>query len=188
MTTDLNRSTPLMLAIAGSGTESAIIDIIARLIRSGANVNAEDASGRVPIMYAAADGGLQVIQYLLEQPSVDRNVRDRFGKTPVFHFVARNREIADDHDESIRILRVLFKCNSSLRILHEHNTLLMEVAMAGNSHFVYEFLATDCENYSDIKDSINVVNDREETALMLAARSGSLPTVTELLSAPNIHV
>jgi uncharacterized protein len=72
--------TPL-IALAFAGYEPKVDRHIAKaLLRSGANVNARDATGSTALMLAASRGKVEVVKLLLEQ-GADVTVRNCAGKT-----------------------------------------------------------------------------------------------------------
>ncbi len=82
----LNRwgDTALHIAISKSAKSPTIIQ---RLVKAGANVNVEDASGRTPLhlilMLTESEHTLSSISALLQSDKVDINARDAFLRTPL---------------------------------------------------------------------------------------------------------
>jgi ankyrin repeat protein len=57
--------------------------LVAMLLKSGADANAELLNGRTPLHVAAETGNEEAARCLLEQPRIRRAVKDRFGNTPL---------------------------------------------------------------------------------------------------------
>lgn len=49
------------------------LQILSKLIESGANINQKDSDGQTALHYAACNGYAEVVQYLLEN-GIDRNI------------------------------------------------------------------------------------------------------------------
>ena len=60
------------------------IDFVKLLIERGADVNAKDANGNMPLNYAAQFDNLEVISLLLDK-GANINAQNKFGITPLMH-------------------------------------------------------------------------------------------------------
>lgn len=80
---DLLRSAPAPLGRAQR-------ECVAWLLDHGAKVDAKDADGRTPVIYATRLGDLDTLRLLVEAEAYVRT-RDRFHKTALFYAVEANR-------------------------------------------------------------------------------------------------
>ena len=84
--------TPLLelLRSAPAPLDRAQRECVAWLLDHGAKVDAEDADGRTPVIYATRLGDLDTLRLLVEAEAYVRT-RDRFHKTALFYAVEANR-------------------------------------------------------------------------------------------------
>ncbi|KAF1807862.1 ankyrin, partial [Eremomyces bilateralis CBS 781.70] len=68
------------LHIAASGGHDTVVD---RLLKRGIDVNSKDQRGQTPLHKAAAVGDEGVVQLLLKQASIDFDLKDNDGRTPL---------------------------------------------------------------------------------------------------------
>uniref|UniRef100_A0A915JPC7 FYVE-type domain-containing protein n=1 Tax=Romanomermis culicivorax TaxID=13658 RepID=A0A915JPC7_ROMCU len=73
----LDKQTPLHLA-ACWGLEK----VVEQLIKSGADVNAQDREGKTPVHFAIANQHLTILEALLKSPKINLTIKDRRGLTP----------------------------------------------------------------------------------------------------------
>ena len=64
---------------------------IRRLLASGVSLDSADYDHRAPLHLAAAEGHLEVVEYLINQ-GVDPNPRDRWGGTPLSDAIRHDRD------------------------------------------------------------------------------------------------
>ncbi|XP_062575495.1 putative ankyrin repeat protein RF_0381 [Saccostrea cucullata] len=97
MTND-DGKTALMVAI-----EMNDVDMVKKLIQSGADVNMKDNSGKTPLLIALHDGNFKIAEYLIKHGS-DVNVVDNLGQSAL-HLVATG-----EHNDCTKIVKILFNC------------------------------------------------------------------------------
>jgi ankyrin repeat protein len=141
---------------------------VRQLIQSGAVVNAKDQSG-VTALYKTVVSGSSVIAKMLLDAGADPNVTTRSGTTPLMGAAwTLNRAI----------VRVLLDHGADVN-LHEKDgrTALIDCASGADAdpEIVEWLLEAGAE--IDARDNLS------ETALSLAARTGSVPVVKTLLAA-----
>ena len=79
---DVNREyygATLFSIIVGKG----ITDVVAFLIKSGADIHARGAGGGSPLHYAASNNHPEIIQLLIDA-GIDIDVKDKYGKTSLY--------------------------------------------------------------------------------------------------------
>lgn len=59
-------------------------------------LNAQNADGRTLLHLAAIVGNTRVVKYLLSDPTVDANIRDNYGWTPLIGAMSHGCEAACD--------------------------------------------------------------------------------------------
>ena len=77
-----NGETPLMLAILNWSTQS-----IKRLVENNCNLNLRDKKGRTALILAAREGQVDIVNYLVAQPSIDTKIVDNDSWGPQ-HYAA----------------------------------------------------------------------------------------------------
>jgi ankyrin repeat protein len=95
------------------------------------NVNEPDASGKTPILWAAAHNDDQMFQLLL-QYNADITVNDNEGKT-VLHYAAAN-------GNETMVLRILHLNDTLLTRTCKNGKTAVDYALAGEHFHLYEFL------------------------------------------------
>ncbi|XP_061193099.1 putative ankyrin repeat protein RF_0381 [Saccostrea echinata] len=101
--TDVNMTnddcrTALMIAV-----EMNDIDMVKKLIKSGADVNRKDNSGKTSLLIALEDGNFKIAEYLIKHGS-DVNVVDNLGQSAL-HLVATG-----EHNDCTKIVKILLNC------------------------------------------------------------------------------
>ncbi|XP_063404467.1 uncharacterized protein LOC134687936 [Mytilus trossulus] len=84
------------------------------LVRAGAEVNAKDVYGRVPISLAR---DLSSVKTLLEMKA-DVNIRNKFGQTPIFTHLL-------DPDSNLEVIELLLQNNADVNILDNHQSSVL---------------------------------------------------------------
>ena len=88
--TDAREMTPLLLSCADNNLE-----IVKTLVEAGADVNRKlKETGRTAVIYAASNGHVDILRYLLSRPGVLVNAKDKEGKTALIHAVFYARKDA----------------------------------------------------------------------------------------------
>ena len=78
-----------------SAAKAGYLNVVKLLVESGASSTAETGQGRIPLWYAAAEGNLAVVSYLIHQNHDsyallgDRKVREKDKKRQKFQIVPR---------------------------------------------------------------------------------------------------
>jgi ankyrin repeat protein len=80
----------LLTAAAQNGTEA----IFKLLLESGAKLKLKDAKGWTPLMFAADNGNEAVVKLLLTRDDIDVDVKDRDGRTALWHAVEKGHSEA----------------------------------------------------------------------------------------------
>lgn len=142
------------------------LEIVDRLLRAGAAVDAPSAAGATALHEAATHGRVQIVDRLL-QAGADMNARSRYEKTALM------RAARSGHLEVVgRLLRAGADMNA--RDYFE-DTALMMAAQDGRLEVVDRLLRAGAD--------VNARNRIGNTALMLAAQVGRLEVVDHLLRA-----
>jgi len=140
-----------LFAAIGNGLE----DEVMRLISQGADVNAKDEQGSVPLVFAVKEGRKEIVELLLAH-GADVNVKDRWGRTPLDY--ARQKK----NEEIIRLL--------STKV-----TSLYQAMQLGDVAKVKVFLEQGAD--------VNAKNENGQTPLLLAAQNNDVNTAKLLISA-----
>lgn len=104
--------------------------------RDGMHVDTRNYGGATPLCYAASDGNLKLVQYLIDQ-GADINARDNFGLSPLASAAAKN------HADVFRLLmenganvRTRIKNGLSVRKLAEYNQSHAVLAIMDDKTFM----------------------------------------------------
>jgi superfamily II DNA or RNA helicase len=65
------------------------INVVDQLLGMGANINAQDSSGKTPLHHAVINNHQSLVEFLLKR-GADPNIKDHQGKTPLFYAVENN--------------------------------------------------------------------------------------------------
>jgi ankyrin repeat protein len=85
---DVNGNTPLHYAAAVGD-----IDIITKLDKAGANINAQNTQGMTPVISAIGNGKTQAAKAIINKFNTDVNLADNDGKTPLHHAAERGNDL-----------------------------------------------------------------------------------------------
>ncbi|XP_062575499.1 ankycorbin-like [Saccostrea cucullata] len=102
MTNDDGR-TLLMVAV-----EMNDMDMVKKIVKSGADVNKKDNSGKTAILIALEGGNFKIAEYLIKHGS-DVNVVDDLGQSAL-HLVATG-----EHNDCTKIVKILFNCGYQMK-------------------------------------------------------------------------
>lgn len=139
------------------------------LLAGHANPNAAVVGRESQLFTAAKWGHLQVAELLLANKSLDVNMRDSSGKTPVY-IAAEN-----GHVEIIKLFRTSPRC----RLNDEDNskwTPLFGAAYSNHKDVIDELLKDE-----SVRNDINHLDSHSRSAISWAARQGSVDALKSLL-------
>ncbi len=166
--TDLNRRTPLRLAVMGKD-----LPLVHVLLAAKAEVNTRDAAGETPLMSAVQHGDAKLVLQLIEagaDPKLATSGKDRKGGgTTPLHVAARQ-----GHTE---VALLLLEHEAPVDAANQEGvTPLMVAAWQGHVDTATALI----EKGADVKAALDAVG---QTPLMYAARGGSLEIVDAMLKA-----
>jgi ankyrin repeat protein len=160
-------------ATVATAARSADVDQVRKLIANGADVNATEADGTSPLLWASYQASPELVAMLLKA-GADANVANNFGVTPLLQ-AARNGDAAT--------LEALLKGGAKPDVAQrDGETALMAAARAGSAAGVKLLI----DSGADVNATESV---SDQTALMWATAAGHLAVVDELLKAganPNL--
>ena len=129
-------------------------DEVKARIQAGADINTQDpGSQTTPLMYAAGQGKLKVVNYLIRQ-GAERNKCDNSGKTALFHAVS---------GESVKVVKSLLRAGDHPEVTDQQGWTPLMHACDGNQLSIVR-----CLIQHGAKP--NHVDERGENALSLAQR------------------
>jgi ankyrin repeat protein len=140
------RTTPLMVLLsnryyfnpyAGRYPMDVNLELVALLLKNGANVNAKDNSGRTPLVYAA-DNSTEAVLLLLKN-GADVNAGDDYGMTPLMSVVegkyAADEDASDDEPPSAlemrKMVRLLLENGAEVNARDNEGRTALMLAAAG---------------------------------------------------------
>ncbi|KAJ5590795.1 hypothetical protein N7450_004767 [Penicillium hetheringtonii] len=145
------KNTPLSLA-----AEEGHLDIVKMLVRAGCNVNAEYVP---PVCYAARDGRVEVVQYLLD------NGADPNTIAPSRRITALELAAWSGHSE---VIKVLLNHGADPYFNHRGPKVMPLCRAVDNAHFTAAETLRDAMDLSKIIDSGDP-NDAEHILLLVAS-------------------
>lgn len=145
------------------------LDVLASLMKNGAQVNVRGAKGMTPLMHAAMqDRAMPVVEALLTA-SADVHAQDDNGWTALMH-CTRNR---GDRDV---VAQRLIAAGADVNVRHRHGgTALLNAAYHGRTRVVNALLAAGA--------AANVADEAGWTPLIGASMNGHTDVVRSLLQA-----
>ena len=135
---------------------------IRSLVQMGADVNATDEKGQIPLHLAAKIGRYSIVEYLVEHGS-DVHKKDDLHKTPLVYAIEKNR---------IKVVVYLSKVVNKTAQKEEEDAFFLSVK-AGD---------LDTLSYNLSRRDINSVNKDGKTVLHIASEAGNLKVVKFLLN------
>lgn len=141
-------------------------------------VNQRDQQENTLLSLAVTNDDLLTVFFLLKQPSININPRDRNGYTPLM----------DAAINGYREIVKAFLCREGIDIYlrdYEGNTAFMHAAREGHTGIVQDFLEI---GHLDVNFINNSDLDDDHTLLMIAAKHGKRKTVQFLLRVDNINI
>lgn len=140
------------------------------LIKAGANLEAKNADGETPLIYAAGRRMLECINILIDAKA-DIEAKAKNGDTPLI--AAQTSVSGPLRDACVQaLLDAGADPNERDR---DGNTPLMLAAQFGNTHYLKALIAAGAE--------INLTNENNVTALMTAACEGKTECLEALIAA-----
>lgn len=167
-------------AMAGPKDQQAIhraaqegfVDVLQRLVQSGADVNAQDKTKYTPLFYAV-NGGHYAAAELLLQHGADPNARDGHGHTPL-HSVSYS---PDDWDDLNRPALIQLLCDYGADPNILNNFRESAIFLAIRSRCIDTTRSLVLQKSCDL----NMKNNRDETPLYLAIEYALEEVIVELL-------
>lgn len=144
------------------------LDVVARLLNAGSDLNWRNQAGLTPLAVAACSGYTEVLALLLKAPDIDLNLADINGRTPLSHAAE------SDHAD---IVKQLIAADAKVDVADMNgNTALMKAAHRGFVRPVQALL-----QHPRIR--IDQRGEHGATALLFAASLGHVGVVQALLHA-----
>lgn len=187
MTQEEQRQLDLALIDAAARSESKV----ARLIKSGANVNAfRDRSGMTALMVAAYCGDYNIVQALLLVPGININAADKHGITALMWAVGRNSSmvpllLADEH-WLLPLLRGPGHSKVIKALLSEPDIRVNNADERGRTALLWATCDGQLVMIQPLIDAgadVNAQDEQGNTALLLAVERGRIKIVRILIDA-----
>lgn len=156
--------TPLLIA-----AEHGHAEIADALLKKGANPLKTDGQGRTPLHLAAHNGNEDLVKLLLEQPGVDVNAVDDFGRSALHHACLREK------DDAAKVL-LAAGANTDLYDKNGFTPLQLAVHM-GNA----DLLPVFAEWHGEKANWNTQTAEKKESLLHLAVRHGMEAPVRKLI-------
>ena len=185
---------------------------VQRLIRLGADVNAQNKYGITALMKALQNKHSEIVSELLKTPDIDVNIKDLSGKPALMY------ALSDCYLMNLDMFSQLLKTPGIDVNIKDNNfgfTTLIHAVVTHNADAVSELLKVPGININaqdnigmtalmftitigdskaraallnESKIDVNIKNNYGETALIIGAQKGMTGIVSKLLKAPNIDV
>ena len=174
----VNNDGKTALMMAASGYTDEYVLSVKSLVEAGADVNLHDRSGFTALMYALEEGHTESVEFLTEQMSVPAlNQVNNDGKTALmmaasgytneYDFIVKSLEEAeaDVNLHNTSEVQSLIKGGADLSLQDNIGRNALMIAIERNQSIAILKLLTENMSLSNI----NQVNEKGQTALMLAA-------------------
>jgi uncharacterized protein len=139
------------------------IETIRSLIEAGANVNAADASGQTPLMLAARQNQIELLELLLNSGAKrSLNAKDKDGRSAFIYAAGGWR------DSTLAIVKVLMANGATVTEVDEAGETPLMLAAKGGSNETIQILLK-------AGSSINAKDKQGQTALMYAVTGYNTP-------------
>lgn len=163
-TRGISPKTPLLIA-----AEHGHKDIAETLLAKGANPLKTDAQGRSPLHLAAHNGNDALVKLLLEQPGVNVNAVDDFGRTALHHACLREKDDA---------AKALLAAGAQADLYDKNGFTPLQLAVhMGNTDLLPVFAAWQ----GDKADWNTQTAEKKESLLHLAVHHGMEAPVRKLI-------
>lgn len=170
--------------------------IVRHILSEVENINALADKGRSPLHSAASRNQEHLVNALLDRPEANINLRDRRGRTPLYIALANNHQdlakkliergadvTATDEKNtsalvmaaktgSMPLVRQIVRQLKEKKVAADFDAAMLAAAEGGHARLIDVLIADGA--------SKNAVNDKGETALILATKGGHMEAVKML--------
>lgn len=148
---------PLLIAVHNNDVEAAI-----ELIDKGADVNLQDHIQDSPYLYAGANGRYEIIDYMLNNATIDYTVRNRFGGNTLIP--------AAEKGHLTTLILLLEKSSEPIDFQNNfgYTALIEAVALSDGSQIFQDIVRALVENGA----SLDIKDNKGLTALDYAIKLG----------------
>ncbi|MBN8724747.1 MAG: ankyrin repeat domain-containing protein [Acidobacteria bacterium] len=145
-------TTPLIHAVSNAKQQK---ELVATLLKNGANVNTANDYGWTPIMEAVIKDDFETLQVLISH-GADVNVTTNQGWTPLMWAIKQS---------NLAIVKYLLNNNADANMLTENGKTALHISIETGNAYITKKLLDHC-------DQVNITDDQGNTALSLAAQGG----------------
>lgn len=145
-------TTPLIHAVSNAKQQK---ELVATLLKNGANVNTANDYGWTPIMEAVIKDDFETLEVLISY-GADVNVTTSQGWTPLMWAIKRS---------NLDIVKYLLNNNADINMLTENGKTALHISIETGNAYITKQLLDYCEQ-------VNIADDEGNTALSLAAQGG----------------
>jgi len=145
-------TTPLIHAVSNAKQQK---ELVATLLKNGANVNTANDYGWTPIMEAVIKDDFETLEMLISY-GADVNVTTSQGWTPLMWAIKRS---------NLDIVKYLLSNNTDINMLTEDGKTALHISIETGNAYITKQLLDYCEQ-------VNITDNEGNTALSLAAQGG----------------